>query len=91
MTLPPTFPVMLDMVMLRDPPWFRIPPACSHFPKSGASFRNPEHHKGQNKQVGTAVVYTYIESRIAGEAAVFDSHGPKVVDCPTLAALHGGS
>jgi hypothetical protein len=82
---------MLDMVMLRDPPWFRIPPACSHFPKSGASFRHPEHHKGQNKQVGTAVVYTYMGSRIAGDLDIFHSQAPVVVDRSALAAVHGGS
>jgi hypothetical protein len=85
---------MLDMVMLRDPPaspCVRIPPACPHFPKSGASFRNPEHHKGQNKQVGTAVVYTYIESRIAGDLDIFHSQGPVVDDRSALAAVHGGS
>ena len=82
---------MLDMAMLRAPPLLWIPPPdCSHFPKSGASFRNPEHHKGQNKQVGTAVVYTYIGSRIAGDLDIFHSQGRVVRDRSALAAVHGG-
>jgi hypothetical protein len=33
--------------------------------------------------------YTYPDSRIAGEVAVFDRQGPAVVDRSALAALHG--